>query len=139
MPRPTTFEPVNDTAARLFATSDIVSLCMPLVPVTRGMVGEAELRSVRPESFPVNTSRALLIDQDALRTAIDGEWLAGVALDVFEIEPIPTGHWLLTAPRTLLSPHMGYVSDVNYRTYFADVVANIAAYRAGEPVRVLGS
>jgi phosphoglycerate dehydrogenase-like enzyme len=124
--------------AELFSTSDVVSVHMALVPVTRGIVGEAELRAMRPESFLVNTSRAALVDEDALRKAVEGEWLAGVALDVFDIEPVPADHWLLTAPRTLLSPHMGYVSDVNYRTYFTDVVSNIAAYRAGEPVRVLG-
>jgi phosphoglycerate dehydrogenase-like enzyme len=124
--------------AALFSTSDVVSVHMALVPATRGIVGEVELRAMRPESFLVNTSRAALVDEDALRKAVEGEWLAGVALDVFDIEPVPADHWLLTAPRTLLSPHMGYVSDVNYRTYFTDVVANIAAYRAGEPVRVLG-
>jgi phosphoglycerate dehydrogenase-like enzyme len=123
--------------ADLFAAADIVSLHMVLAPGTRGIVGEPELRAMRPESYLVNTSRALLIDQAALRAAIEGEWLAGVALDVFDIEPIPVDHWLLTAPRTLLSPHMGYVSDANYRTYFADVVGNIHAYRAGKPVRVL--
>jgi phosphoglycerate dehydrogenase-like enzyme len=124
--------------AELFETADIVSLHMVLAPGTQGIVGEPELRAMRPESYLVNTSRALLIDQAALRTAVEGEWLAGVALDVFDIEPIPTGHWLIKAPRTLLCPHMGYVSDRNYRAYFADVMENIRAYRAGAPVRVLG-
>jgi phosphoglycerate dehydrogenase-like enzyme len=94
---------------------------------------------MRPESFLVNTSRALLIDQDALRRTLAEQRLTGVALDVFDIEPIPSDHWLLTAPRTLLAPHMGYVSDANYRVYFSDVVANIHAYLAGDPVRVLNS
>jgi phosphoglycerate dehydrogenase-like enzyme len=125
--------------AELMATSDIVSLHMVLAPATRGIVGEPELRAMRPESYLVNTSRALLVDQDALRRAVEGEWLAGVALDVFDTEPIPPGHWLLTAPRTLLSPHMGYVSDANYRHFFTDVVANISAYRAGSPVRLLSA
>ncbi|HVV25032.1 MAG TPA: D-2-hydroxyacid dehydrogenase family protein [Pseudonocardiaceae bacterium] len=121
----------------LFATADVVSLHMVLAAGTTGIVGERELRAMRSESFLVNTSRALLIDQDALRRAVEQEWLAGVALDVFDVEPIPAGHWLLTSPRTLLSPHMGYVSDANYRRCFADVVENIAAYRAGEPIRRL--
>ncbi len=56
---------------------------------------------------------------------------------MFDIEPIPADHWLLTAPRTLLSPHMGYVSDASYRVYFTDVVANIEAYAAGTPIRTL--
>jgi phosphoglycerate dehydrogenase-like enzyme len=127
------------TRAELFSSSDIVSLHMVLAPGTRGIVGADELRLMRPSSYLVNTSRALLVDQAALRQAIEGEWLAGVALDVFDIEPIPSDHWLLSSSRTLLSPHMGYVSDANYRAYFADVVENIGAYRAGSSIRVVGA
>lgn len=121
----------------LFAASDIVSLHMVLADSTRGIVGEAELRSMKPDALLVNTSRALLIDQDALRLAVLGRWLAGVALDVFDVEPLPADHWLLTAPGTLLSPHMGYVSEGNYRVFFGDVVEDVRGFLAGSPVRVL--
>jgi phosphoglycerate dehydrogenase-like enzyme len=94
---------------------------------------------MRPDAYLVNTARAMLIDQRALRRAVEGRWLAGVALDVFDVEPLPADHWLRTSPGTLLSPHMGYVSDANYRLFFGDVVEDIAAYRAGPPVRVLTS
>lgn len=123
--------------ADLFAQADIVSLHMVLAEATKGIVGESELRAMRPEAYLVNTSRAPLIDQAALRTAVEKRWLAGVALDVFDVEPIPADHWLLTAPNTLLSPHMGYVSDANYRVFFADAVEDVLAYADGNPVRVL--
>jgi phosphoglycerate dehydrogenase-like enzyme len=121
----------------LFGTADFVSLHLVLSGRTRGIVGEPELRAMRTESFLVNTSRAQLIDQDALRACVEGRWLAGVALDVYETEPLPAGHWLRGSPGTLLSPHMGYVSAANYRLFFTDAVDDITAYLAGEPIRVL--
>jgi phosphoglycerate dehydrogenase-like enzyme len=123
--------------ASLFASADVVSVHMVLAETTRAIIGAPELRAMRPGALLVNTSRGPLIDQDALRMTIQSRRLGGVALDVFDIEPLPPDHWLLTAPRTLLSPHMGYVSDANYRIFFRDVVEDIAAYLAGQPVRVL--
>jgi phosphoglycerate dehydrogenase-like enzyme len=124
--------------AELFGTADIVSLHLVLAAGTRGLVGEAELRAMRPDAYLVNTARAGLVDENALRAAIEDGRLAGVGLDVFDIEPLPPGHWLRTAPRTLLSPHMGYVSHANYRTFFTDAAENIAAYLGGAPIRPLG-
>jgi phosphoglycerate dehydrogenase-like enzyme len=121
--------------ADLFAGSDIVSLHLVLSDRTRGLVGAADLRSMRPDGYLVNTARAGLIDQAALRAAVEGGWLRGVALDVFDIEPLPADHWLRTSDRTLLSPHMGYVSAVSYAKYYGDAVENIAAYLAGAPIR----
>jgi phosphoglycerate dehydrogenase-like enzyme len=121
----------------LFAQADIVSLHLVLGQATRGIVGEPELRAMRPDAYLVNSARALLIDQAALRTAIEGRRLAGVALDVYDIEPLPADHWLRAARNTLLSPHMGYVSAANYRQFFTDAIDDIAAYRTGEPIRVI--
>jgi phosphoglycerate dehydrogenase-like enzyme len=123
--------------ATLFASSDIVSVHMVLADTTRGIIGAPELAAMKPGALLVNTSRGPLIDEDALRATIEGGRLGGVALDVYDIEPLPADHWLRTAPNTLLSPHMGYVSDANYRVFFGDIVANIAAYLAGQPIRVL--
>lgn len=123
----------------LFESSDVVSVHMVLADSTRGIIGAPELDAMRPGTLLVNTSRGPLIDEDALRATIESGRLGGVALDVFDVEPLPRDHWLRTAPKTLLSPHMGYVSDANYRVFFADVVENIAAYLAGQPVRVLDS
>jgi phosphoglycerate dehydrogenase-like enzyme len=92
---------------------------------------------MKPTAFLVNTSRAGLIDQTALRQALTEGWFAGAGLDVFDVEPLPVDHWLRSSPRTLLSPHMGYVSEHSYRIFYRDVVEDIAAYLDGSPARTL--
>jgi phosphoglycerate dehydrogenase-like enzyme len=121
----------------LFARSDVVTLHMVLGNSTRGLIGELELRAMRPSAFLVNTSRGPLIDQDALARALTEGWIAGAGIDVFEIEPLPADHWLRNAPNTLLTPHVGYVTERSYRLFFGDVVDDIAAFLAGGPIRVL--
>jgi phosphoglycerate dehydrogenase-like enzyme len=121
----------------VFARADVASVHLVLGDSTRGIVGAEELRVLGPDAYLVNTARAALVDQAALRQALSGGWIAGAGLDVYETEPLPAGHWLRSAPRTLLSPHMGYVSDHGYRVFYGDAVEDIAAYLRGEPVRTL--
>jgi phosphoglycerate dehydrogenase-like enzyme len=121
----------------LFGEADIVSLHLVLSERTRGIVGEAELRAMRPSALLVNTSRGGLVDQDALARALQEGWIAGAGLDVFDIEPLPADHWLRGSPRTLLSPHMGYVSEDTYRIFYGDAVEDVAAFLAGSPLRTL--
>jgi phosphoglycerate dehydrogenase-like enzyme len=121
----------------LFCTADVVSIHLALVEETRDLIGSAELKAMRPSSFLVNTSRAGLVNEVALRQALFEGWIAGVGLDVFAEEPLPSGHWLRSSPRTLLSPHMGFVTENNYRLYYTDALADIAAFLADNPVRVL--
>lgn len=121
----------------LFGAADVVSVHLALADATRGVIGRAELRAMKPSAFLVNTSRAALVDQAALRQALTEGWIAGAGLDVFDEEPLPAGHWVRSAPRTLLSPHMGYVTQNNYRGFYADALADIEAFVAGAPVRVL--
>jgi phosphoglycerate dehydrogenase-like enzyme len=121
----------------VFARADVASVHLVLGDATRGIVGEPELRALGPASYLVNTARAALVDQAALRQALFGDWIAGAGLDVYETEPLPAGHWLRTAPRTLLSPHMGYVSGNGYRVFYGDAAEDIAAYLRGEPIRTL--
>jgi phosphoglycerate dehydrogenase-like enzyme len=125
------------TKAELFGSADIVTLHMVLSDRSRGLVGEADLRSMKPSAFLVNTSRAGLVDTDALRRALEEGWIAGAGLDVFDVEPLPEDHWLRGAPRTLLSPHMGYVTEHSYRIFYADAVEDIAAFLDGSPIRTL--
>jgi phosphoglycerate dehydrogenase-like enzyme len=125
------------TKAELFGSADLVTVHMPLSDRSRGLVGEADLRSMKPSAFLVNTSRAGLVDQDGLRRAVEEGWIAGVGLDVFDVEPLPEDHWLRSSPRTLLSPHMGYVTEDSYRIFYADVVEDIAAFLDGSPIRTL--
>jgi phosphoglycerate dehydrogenase-like enzyme len=121
----------------LFSAADVVSIHLALTEETRDLIGSAELRAMRPSSFLVNTSRAGLVNEVALRQALFEGWIAGAGLDVFDEEPLPSGHWLRASPRTLLSPHMGYVTENNYRVYYTDALADIAAFLADNPVRVL--
>lgn len=123
--------------AELFATSRVISLHLVLAEATRGIVGEPDLRSMRSDAFLVNTARAGLVDQAALRLALEQQWFAGAALDVYDVEPLPAEHWLLGCENVVLSPHMGYVSRDNYRAFYGEVVQDIAAYGAGTPIRRL--
>lgn len=126
------------TKQELFAQADVVTLHMVLGDSTRNLVGESELRAMGRDSYLVNTARAGLVDQQALARALAEGWIAGAGLDVFDTEPLPADHWARTAPRALISPHMGYVSERNYRVFYGDAVEDIAAFLRGEIVRQLG-
>ncbi len=121
----------------LLAQADVLTLHLVLSDRSRGIVGAGELARMKPTAFIVNTSRGPLIDQDALIAALREGRIAGAGLDVFDIEPLPPGHPILAAPNTMLTPHLGYVSEENYRVYFRDAVANILGYLEGKPVREL--
>lgn len=123
--------------ADLFERSKVVTLHLVLSESTKGIVGEPELRAMRPDAYLVNTSRALLVDQAALRRALTEGWFAGAGLDVYDTEPLPADHWLRSAPRTLLSPHMGYVTQGAYRLFYSDAVEDIRAFLDGSPINQL--
>jgi phosphoglycerate dehydrogenase-like enzyme len=130
--------------AELFERADIVSVHMVLSESTRGLIGADELRRMQSGALLVNTSRAPIIDQVALRQAIEEGWIAGVGLDVYETEPLPTDHWLRRADapgraRVLRSPHMGYVTRGNYRVFYGDAIEDILAFAAGAPIRELSA
>lgn len=126
------------TKEDLFARADVVTLHMVLGDSTRNLVGAAELRAMGQDSYLINTARAGLVDQEALARALAEGWIAGAGLDVFDVEPLPADHWARTSPRALVSPHMGYVSERNYRLFYGDAVEDIAGFLAGEVVRGLG-
>ncbi|MFD9426470.1 MULTISPECIES: D-2-hydroxyacid dehydrogenase family protein [unclassified Streptomyces] len=122
----------------LLETSDFVSVHLALGERTRGLIGAAELALMRPTAYLINTSRASIVDQDALLAALHGGTIAGAGVDVFDVEPLPAGHPMRTAPRLLATPHLGYVSRGNYETYYGQAVEDIRAFLAGRPVRRLG-
>ncbi|MER7705928.1 D-2-hydroxyacid dehydrogenase family protein [Kitasatospora sp. NPDC097605] len=124
--------------AELLGGSDFVSVHLALGERTRGLLGAPELALMKPEAYLVNTSRAAIVDQDALLAALAGGRIAGAAVDVFDQEPLPAGHPMRGAPRLLATPHLGYVSRDNFRRYYTEAVEDIAAFLAGAPVRVLG-
>ncbi|MEU0048641.1 D-2-hydroxyacid dehydrogenase family protein [Streptomyces sp. NPDC006184] len=121
----------------LLASSDFVSVHLALGDRTRGLLGAAELALMKPTAYLVNTSRAAIVDQDALLAALHEGRIAGAGIDVFDIEPLPAGHPMRTAPRLLATPHLGYVSHANYTTYYGQAVEDIRAWLDGSPVRRL--
>jgi phosphoglycerate dehydrogenase-like enzyme len=123
--------------AELFRRSDIVSVHLVLSDRTRGLVGAEELAQLGPDGFLVNTSRGPIVDEAALVRALTDGTIGGAALDVFDVEPLPAGHPLLSTPRTILSPHVGFVSRPAYEVAYGDAVQDIAGWLDGNPVRVL--
>ncbi|MGW8361364.1 D-2-hydroxyacid dehydrogenase family protein [Streptomyces wedmorensis] len=121
----------------LFASADFVSLHLVLSDRSRGVVGEPELRAMRPSAYLVNTSRAGLVDGEALVRALREGWIAGAGLDVYDTEPLPADDPLRTLPNVLALPHLGYVTEANYAVYFGEAVEDIEAFLAGTPVREL--
>jgi phosphoglycerate dehydrogenase-like enzyme len=128
-------EPVSRD--ELLARSDIVTIHLRLSDRTRGLIGAAELARMRPTAVLVNTSRGPIVDEPALLAALHEGTIAGAGLDVYDIEPLPPGHPLRTAPNTVLTPHLGYVTSGTYARYYADAVEDIAAFARGAPIRVL--
>lgn len=121
----------------LFAESDFVTLHLVLSADTQGIVGHQELAAMRPHALLVNTSRAGLVDRDALLDALTARRIAGAALDVYEKEPLPADDPFRMLPNVLASPHLGYVTERNYATYFGQAVEDIEAWLAGMPIRVI--
>jgi phosphoglycerate dehydrogenase-like enzyme len=121
----------------LFARADVVTIHLVLSDRTRGLIGATDLAHMKPSAYLVNTSRGPIVDDAALLDAVRGRRIAGVAVDVYDIEPLPAAHPWRTTPNTVLTPHIGYVTTGTYELYFRDAVEDIAAFRRGRPVRVL--
>jgi phosphoglycerate dehydrogenase-like enzyme len=124
------------TKQELFARGDVVTLHLILSDRSRGIVGAPEIAAMKPGAILVNTSRGPLVEQPALVAALrEGRIRAG--LDVYDEEPLPPDHPLLSCPGTMLTPHLGYVSRQNYTAYFEGAVAAIEGYLAGKPIMEL--
>ncbi|WP_320668951.1 D-2-hydroxyacid dehydrogenase family protein [Patulibacter defluvii] len=121
----------------LLRSADVASIHLPLVPGTRGLIGARELELLGPQALLVNSSRGPIVDEAALLAALADGRLGGAALDVYDVEPLPVDHPLRRAPRTLLTPHVGYVTRGSYATFFADAVEDVEAFLDGAPLRVL--
>ena len=109
----------------LFRQADIVSLHLVLSARSRGIVGAHELSLMKPTAYLINTSRGPLIDEAALIEALRQKRIAGAALDVFDVEPLPAGHPFRTFDTVLATPHIGFVTEETYRLFYGDTVANI--------------
>jgi phosphoglycerate dehydrogenase-like enzyme len=122
----------------LLRTSHVVSIHLRLSDRTRGLLGARELGLMRRDAILVNTSRGPIVDEAALVDALRTGAIAGAGLDVFDAEPLPAGHPLRTAPRTLLTPHVGYVTEETFRVMFEEAVQDIEGFLEGAPPRALG-
>jgi phosphoglycerate dehydrogenase-like enzyme len=124
---------------QLLAQSDVVSLHLRLGERSRGVIGAAELSAMKPSAVLVNTSRAGLVDEAALLEALHSGGIAGAGLDVYGEEPVQPGAAILAAPHTVLTPHLGYVTDSTYEVFYGEAVEDVAGFLAGSPVRVLAA
>jgi phosphoglycerate dehydrogenase-like enzyme len=125
------------TKEELFRQADVVTIHLVLSERTRSLVGEPELRLMKPGAFLVNTSRGPICDEDALARACAEGWIAGAGLDAYGTEPLPADHPFRRLDNVVGTPHIGYVSERVYRIFFADIVEDIAAWLDGHPVRLV--
>jgi phosphoglycerate dehydrogenase-like enzyme len=121
----------------LFHRSDILSVHLVLGPRSRGLVGAREIGLMKPSAILVNTSRGPICDTEAVIAALKAGRLAYAGFDVYDQEPLPINHPLRTAPNVLLTPHIGYVTDENYRSSYPQIVENVLAFLDGKPIRVI--
>jgi D-3-phosphoglycerate dehydrogenase len=125
------------TKEDLFKNADIVTIHYQLSDRSRGIVTAADIALMKKTAYLINTARAPIVDQAALLKALQEKKIAGAGLDVFETEPLPVDHPYRKLDNVVITPHLGYVSEQNYRTYFPDIVENIRGFLDGKPVRVI--
>jgi glycerate dehydrogenase len=121
----------------LFRRCDVISLHCPLTAQTHQLVSSARLALMKPSSFLVNTARGGLIDEAALRVALDAGTLAGAAVDVLSTEPPRPDNPLLGAARCVITPHVAWTSLASRQRLLAVTVANVRALLAGSPLHVV--
>jgi D-3-phosphoglycerate dehydrogenase len=121
----------------LFRQSDFITIHVVLSARTRGLIGAAEIALMKPTAFLINTSRGPIVDEAGLISALRQHTIAGAGLDVFDVEPLPLDHPYRKMDNVVITPHLGYVSEQNYRRYFADAVDDIRGFLDGKPMRVL--
>lgn len=126
-----------ESKEELLERADVVSVHLVLSPRTRGLLGAADLARMRPSAYLVNTSRGPIVDEVALVETLQSRSIAGAGLDVFDREPLPTGHPLLGLDNVVLTPHLGYVTKETYEVFYGDAVEDILAFLEGAPVRVI--
>lgn len=121
----------------LFEQADVLSVHLVLSERSRGLVDAQALGWMKPTAVLVNTARGPIVDEAALIKALQKQQIAGAALDVYEQEPLPAMHPFRTLDNVLATPHVGYVSRQNYEQFFSQMIEDIQAWSAGEPVRLL--
>ncbi len=114
----------------LFSRADVLTIHLVLSERSRGLVGAQQLQLMKPTALLVNTSRGPIVDEQALIEALESQRIAAAGLDVFDVEPLPDGHRLRSLDNVVATPHIGYVADVVYRTFYGEAAAAIARWLA---------
>jgi len=125
------------TKEELFATADIITVHVVLSQRSRGLVGREDLARMKPTSYLVNTARGPIVDEAALLESLQQKKIAGAAIDVFSVEPLPVDHPFRKLDNIVLTPHLGYVTEEGFRAHYGQMVEGIGAWLKGEPVRRL--
>jgi len=121
----------------LLRQSDILTVHLVLSPRSRGLIGRDDIALMKRTAILVNTSRGPIVDTSAVIEALAAGHLGYAAFDVYDREPLPVDHPLRRAPNVLLTPHIGYVTEENYRSSYPQIVENVAAFLDGNPIRVI--
>ena len=121
----------------LFRTSDFISIHLKLSDRVKHLVGASELDLIKEDTCLVHTSRAPIIDMEALITALTAGQIGGAAIDVYDLEPVPENDPLRNTPNLLMTPHIGYVTRETMKVFYRDTLDAIASILAGQPIRQL--
>jgi len=123
----------------LLKQSDFVTIHLQLSPRTRGLIGAAELALMKPTAYFINTSRGPIADEKAIEAALKARKIAGAAIDVYDVEPLPIDHPFRYLDNIVITPHLGYVTAENYKRFYGQMVENIRAWLDGKPIRVIAA
>ena len=121
----------------LFTRADVVTIHVVLGDRSRGLVGAAELARMKPSAYLVNTSRGPIVQEKALIETLRSRRIAGAAVDVFDREPVAKDHPYLALDNLLATPHLGYVTEENYRQIYGEAVEDIRAFLQAKPIRAI--
>jgi phosphoglycerate dehydrogenase-like enzyme len=125
------------TREQLFSEADIVTIHYQLGPRSRGLITADDLGRMKKTAYLINTARGPIVDETALIAALREKRIAGAGLDVFDVEPLPLDHPFRSMDNVVITPHLGYVSEQNYKKYFPDIVEDMRAWLDGKAVRVI--
>src|ERR1700720_573733 len=125
------------TKEELFSTADIITVHVVLSQRSRGLVGLADLARMKPTSYLVNTARGPIVDEAALLETLRQRRIAGAAVDVFPVEPLPVTYPFRKLDNIVLTPHLGYVTEEGFRSHYSQMIEGIDSWLKGEPLRRL--
>ena len=122
---------------QFFSQADVITIHIPLTDESVGLVNAQDLKNMKSSAYLINTSRGPIVNEADLVKALQEGSIAGAGLDVFDEEPLPSNHPLLKASNTVLTPHIGFVSEESYQAFYTNGLDNIKAYLAGDPTNMV--